>query len=243
MQKVLGDNMNDAKVETPDASALEVEVLKEDVPYSVKRTRKISDTIDYAVSLISGEWLLSSVGLSNGGSVIVLRALFVALWVLLLVMPASLAVKDLLDTTRGGTFDGNRLIQYMAHHLTAAAVVFGSVYTALYARFAAQWRYLADVYNKIKEAEVKYSTQPDAAERLAEWKAGFAEDAEELHLATKKIFAQVIRTWLVRPEVKNAFVRYTEGGESRYQKLMKNVLWAVHIDAENPYRRRRPSGD
>src|SRR5689334_5518883 len=126
--------MNDDKTKMPDAAALEAEVLKGEVPFSVKRTRKISDKIDYTVSLISGEWLLSSVGLSNGGSVIVLRALFVALWVLLLVIPASLAVKDLLDSTRGWTLDVYRLTQYMVHHFTAVAVVFGSVYTALYAR-------------------------------------------------------------------------------------------------------------
>ncbi len=155
----------------------------------------------------------------------------------------GLAIKDVLDPARDWTFDLKRLGQYMAHHLTAVAVVFGSVYTALYASFAAQWRYLAEVYNKIKEAEVKYSTQSDAAQRIAEWKAGFAEDAEELHLATKKIFAQVIRTWLAKAEVKQAFVRYTAGGEDRYRNLMKNVLWAVRIDSEDLGQGRPPSGD
>lgn len=90
---------------------------------------------------------------------------------------------------------------------------------------------------------MKYSTQTGAAERIAEWKAGFAEDAEELHLATKKIFAQVIRTWLDKAEVKDAFIRYTEGGEDRYRNLMKNVLWAVRVDSQNPRPRRAPSGD
>ncbi len=59
-------------------NSVEVEALKGDVPPLVKRTRRISDRIDYTVSLISGEWLLSSLRLSNGGSVIVLRAIFVA---------------------------------------------------------------------------------------------------------------------------------------------------------------------
>jgi hypothetical protein len=128
--------------------------------------------------------------------------------------------------------DGHRLLDYWVHHFTWAAVVFGSVYTALYARFSAQWRYLADVYNKIKEAEVKYAASEEARLYLAQWKAGFAEDAQELHLATKKIFAQVIRNWLQEPEVRKAFVQYTTGGQARYVELMKTVLWAVRADRD-----------
>jgi hypothetical protein len=225
--------MKNVELEMQISADLETAVLNGDLPRSIRWTRIASDTIDRLVSFISGEWLLSGLGLSNGGSVIVLRALFVALWVLLLVFPASLAIKDILNPARGWTFDAHRLAKYMTDHLTSVAIVFGSVYTALYARFAAQWRYLADVYNKIKEAEVKYSGQGDAALlRLAEWKAGFAEDAEELHLATKKIFAQVIRTWLAKTEVRDAFIRYAAGGEARYRNLMKAVLWAVRIDSE-----------
>lgn len=223
--------MNNATAPAADAAnSVEHELLQAGVPAGVRASRRLSDGIDCIVNRISGEWLLSKRGLSNGGSVIVLRALFVSLLVLFIVEPASLAIKDVLDPARAWTFDGRRLAHYLVTHLTTTAVVFGSVYTALYARFAAQWRYLADVYNKIKEAEVKYSTQANAADRLAEWKAGFAEDAEELHLATKKIFAQVIRTWLADEKVKAAFIRYTTGGEERYRNLMSSVLWAVRAD-------------
>jgi hypothetical protein len=174
-----------------------------DPPRFVERARKISDRLDKTTNLISAEWLLSSLGLSNGGSVIVVRALFVALWVLIL---------------------------YPAHPLTPAAVVFGFVYTALYTRFAVQWRYLADVYNKIKEAEVKYSTQNVTEERFAEWKAGFAKDAEDLHLATKKMFAPVISTWLASADVRTEFLKYTAGDEHRYENLLQNaddVRWRI----------------
>ncbi len=221
-------------------TAIETELLSGNVPSSVRRSRKLSDQIDCVVSCVSGEWLLSKAELSNGGSVIVLRALFVAAIVLLVAQPASLAIQDVLDPSRGWTFDFHRLALYLVRHLTSTAVVFGSVYTALYARFAAQWRCLADVYNKIKEAEVKYSTQVGAESRIAEWKAGFAEDAQELHLATKKIFAPVIRTWLADEKVKEAFINYTTGGEVRYRNLMKSVLWAVRADDERGAKRRRP---
>ncbi|MFL9858841.1 hypothetical protein PQR72_24435 [Paraburkholderia madseniana] len=229
--------------EPKNLTAFETELLGDSVPSSLLRSRKLSDRIDYVVSGISGEWLLSKLGLSNGGSVIVLRAFFVAALVLFVVQPASLGIKDILDPTRGWAFDPRRLTSYMAHHFTSIAIVFGSVYTALYARFAAQWRYLADVYNKIKEAEVKYSTQEGANLRIAEWKAGFAEDAQELHLETKKIFAQVIRTWLADEIVKAAFVRYTTGGDERYRSLMRSVLWAVRVDDKSPHVAHHPSGD
>ncbi|VWD45039.1 hypothetical protein BLA39750_05674 [Burkholderia lata] len=223
--------MHNATAPASDAkNSVEHDLLQAGAPAQVRASRRLSDGIDCIVNRISGEWLLSKLGLSNGGSVIVLRALFVSLLVLFIAEPASLAIKDVLDPSRAWSFDGHRLANYLVTHLTTIAVVFGSVYTALYARFSAQWRYLADVYNKIKEAEVKYSTQDNAAERLAEWKAGFAEDAQELHLATKKIFAQVIRTWLTDEKVKAAFINYTTGGEERYRNLMSSVLWAVRVD-------------
>jgi hypothetical protein len=212
---------------------IEAELLRASVPPEVLKSRKISDRVDQIVNCLSGEWLFSRLRLSNGGSVILLRAFFVSVWVFLIVLPVSLGVKDILDPSRDWTKpDFHRLAEYLVHHFTWSAVVFGSVYTALYARFAAQWRYLADVYNKIKEAEVKYSTQIESQPHIAEWKAGFAEDAQELHLATKKIFAQVIRNWLQDPTVKKAFIAYTTGGEDRYAELMKSVLWAVKADKE-----------
>ncbi|MFJ2991213.1 hypothetical protein [Pandoraea sp. NPDC087047] len=207
------------------------------MPAGIRRTRKVSHAIDAVVNVISGEWLLSWAGLSNGGSVIILRALFVAAWVLFLIIPLSCGLKDMLDQTRGWSFDWPHLVEFVTNRMTLVAVVFGSVYTALYARFSAQWRYLADVYNKIKEAEVKYSSQEEAAGKIAEWKAGFAEDAEELHLATKKIFAQVIKTWLADELVAIAFKKHTTGGSPRYENLLNKVSWAVHPDADN----RRPA--
>lgn len=63
--------------------------------------------------------------------------------------------------------------------------VFTATYAALYARFSAQWSYLAGVYNQMMatQSEIEPSgKQPNALEEIQLWKAGFAEDAEDLHL-------------------------------------------------------------
>ncbi len=39
--------------------------------------------------------------------------------------------------------------------LPTFGAIFAAVYFALYARFASQWSYLANLYNKIKEAETR----------------------------------------------------------------------------------------
>jgi hypothetical protein len=187
-----------------------------------------SSTLGRIVEFVSGEWLLTVLDRANGGSIILLRALFVAILTFFVLLPAGLAFHDLIDPSRtGARFDWVRLFKFWDSHASWLAVVFGSVYTALYARFAAQWRYLADLYNKVKEASIKYAGFPQADERIAEWKAGFVEDAQELHLAKKRIFAQVIKHWLADDAVKNAFIGYAGGPADRYEKLVRDIDRAV----------------
>jgi hypothetical protein len=98
--------------------------------------------------------------------------------------------------------------------------LFAAVYAGLYARFSSQWSYLANVYNQIKAAESRGGCD---ASRLAEWKAGFIEDAQDLHLALKPLFASVIRAWGSEAEVKGSFETYAPGGALRLAKLMSRV--------------------
>lgn len=109
-------------------------------------------------------------------------------------------------------------------------VLFGLVagsYTALYSRFAAQWEYLAALYNQIKAKEIDVALRavgttqsaraagliagaPDeladrlsvAEYRLAELKNAFTVDAEHLHLANKEPFAASFTRWSKEPAVK-----------------------------------------
>jgi hypothetical protein len=98
--------------------------------------------------------------------------------------------------------------------------VFAGAYVAFYARFSAQWTYLADLYNQIKSKEIDLASAPDcvadaqrksaiiaieekncgnltcnSAYLLAQWKLGFIEDAFTVHLAKKPLFASVIVNW------------------------------------------------
>jgi hypothetical protein len=77
--------------------------------------------------------------------------------------------------------------------------------------------YLAGVYNQIKATEAPERTSFDA---LTEWKAGFLEDADELHLAAKPLFGSVIRAWGKDPNVRKHFVEHAAGGEARFNRLL-----------------------
>jgi len=98
-----------------------------------------------------------------------------------------------------------------------------ALYAALYARFAAQWTYLAHLYNQISQTEARNISDPKAEPVIAQWKAGFPEDAEELHLATKSLFASVLKRWGDDPQVKKSFMDNTPGGEDRFNALMQDV--------------------
>ena len=158
------------------------------------------------VHVFSAEALLTY--RANGGSVIALRSLLITAWVYAAAIGAS-AVLDL-----RGRFA----------YVEWFGAVFAAVYAGLYSRFASQWVYLAGVYNSIKQAETQVQRDSSLAMcALADWKAGFIEDALELHLATKSIFAPVILVWGSAPEVTAAFKQHTPGGESFYRDLMETV--------------------
>jgi hypothetical protein len=94
------------------------------------------------------------------------------------------------------------------------------VYVALYARFASQWAYLAGLYNQINEAKLQAESLFDKGEKTINiWWSGFIEDAEELHLATKPMFAGVIKVLLEREGVRRAYIEGVAGGEDRLKCL------------------------
>lgn len=88
-------------------------------------------------------------------------------------------------------------------------VVYGAVYVALYARFTSQWTYMANLYNQIKQAEITVQ-EPLGKKILAQWKAGYIEDAYTTHMATKPMVAGVIHAWYLDPDVKDAFINHTK---------------------------------
>jgi len=158
------------------------------------------------VRVLSCEWLLDIV--PNGGALILLRTLVIALSVDLL---AVLGVA-LLDPTRSGAVTLPFFRSELAEKLPWLGAIFAVVYAALYTRFASQWTYLAGVYNQIKAAEARNDCDPL---KIAEWKAGFIVDAHELHLAQKALFAEIILAWRDDPAVELMFRSASERPPAR----------------------------
>src|SRR3982750_866105 len=101
------------------------------------------------VRWLSAEWLLNE--RPNGGTVVVLRAL----WVAALGYVCAIVVTELLRPNTVWSFSSVALRAAMLDNLKVGGVLFAGAYTAFYARFASQWSYLAGVYNQIMAAQVR----------------------------------------------------------------------------------------
>jgi hypothetical protein len=179
-----------------------------------------------AVSFLSGEWMLEN-GRPSGGDVVVLRTL----WVGTLLVGSLAAIK-----ASNGTFASICMfasatwIKFLdMMRSTEGPVVFGAVYAALYARFVSQWTYMANLYNQIKEVEVSLSSAQNfsagQSNPMAQWKAGFIEDAVLLHMATKPAMKGIIRVWYAEKDVSKALEDHTTDWPKHEAWLKKhNVL-------------------
>jgi hypothetical protein len=170
----------------------------------------------WLIHRFSFEWLLNS--RANGGDVIFLRAFLVSSFLFLV----SIAITQCLESGRTFDYSSQEFKSAVTKNFTWFGAIFGAVYFALYARFASQWGYLANLYNQIKAAEVK-DLSVDRLLVMAQWKAGFIEDSEDLHLSTKGVFAGIIRTWLEDKDVKESFIKHAPGGQGRLDNLLKRV--------------------
>lgn len=163
---------------------------------------------------LSAKWMLSN--RANGGSVILARSLFCS--VLLFIL--TLLVLNWIDPSKTYEFSMIALQKEIIDKIQWFGIFFATIYAAFYARFSSQWTYLANLYNSIKNCSVSNSSAKDV---IAEWKAAFIEDAEYLHLACKENFASIIYHWGNEPEVKEKYIKYTPGGEARFDKVMTSV--------------------
>lgn len=101
---------------------------------------------------------------------------------------------------------------------------FGATYAGFYARFSSQWTYLAGTYNQIKRAECAKEWNKKA---LAQWKAGYIEDAETLHLTTKSSVAPTIWVWLNNRDVAQEFEANTPLGKKLRPEILERVKVAI----------------
>jgi hypothetical protein len=182
------------------------------------------------LDFLSGEYLLTWIRYPNGGTVVFLRALHVTVVIFL----GALAIVNLLDPTRGYEFSWTELGTQTLARVTWIGAIFATVYALLYARFASQWTYVAGVYNQIKSAEIRGIVNADV---LAEWKAGFIEDCDDLHLVRKPMFASIAHEWLkldtaTGPLVRSNLAGHSPGGAKRCSEIVAAVDGVVKIIAK-----------
>lgn len=177
------------------------------------------------VDFASFEWFMSP-RLPNGGAAVLARTLscismeFLAL---------TIALWNLIDPERAGCPSWFELRRQLIDLAPGFAAATGAIYVALYARFTSQWNYLAGLYNQIKETEILMPRNSASKKRMAEWKAGYIEDAKELHLHTKPIIAGIIYFWSQQQGVKEAFIAGVPAGEWRWKALQEDVTLACQV--------------
>ncbi|WP_156613816.1 hypothetical protein [Mycobacterium sp. 852002-51961_SCH5331710] len=170
---------------------------------------------------LTGEWVLLS-GRANGGDVILIRTILISV----LVYVPAIVIHSWASSGWSFDFDLQALGKELSETLQWVGAIFAGVYVALYTRFSAQWSYLADVYNQIMAAESAIACPTDRQrDVLSLWKAGFVEDAVTLHLATKKIFAEVVWILLQREDVRAAVDESIGAGK---RKALQSNLKRLH---------------
>ncbi|WP_286068371.1 hypothetical protein [Stenotrophomonas sp. 57] len=174
------------------------------------------------IRFISFEFVLK--WMPNGGTAVLIRSWLITLWLYVL----AISLKSRVEPGATWQFDLNTLRALVSDTIPWIGAIFAGVYVALYSRFASQWSYLANLYNQILQAAVQSPPQGISSEQVYRlWQAGFIEDAEELHLARKPMFASVIASMLVKHETRKKFVEHAPGGEARLTKLEGQIRGAL----------------
>lgn len=169
------------------------------------------NTSKIVFDFLAGEWLLKTFK-ANGGTVIALRAI----WITVIFAGLSMIAASALDPSRVGPISWSGAADVFWEISSNVTIFLGASYLALYARFVSQWSYLAGLYNLIKQAEAVTGANKCV---IAEWKAGYLEDAENLHLAGKNNLAPVLHAWVKDRGVVKAYIKNTPGGANRLRQL------------------------
>jgi len=130
------------------------------------------------------------------------------------------ALQALVDPTRVGPISVQGLQSQLTELGAIIGAIYAGVYAALYSRFVSQWTYLAGVYNMIKQAEAANDCDEEV---IAQWKAGYIEDAEVLHLLGKNLVAPVVKAWARDELVEAAYIDYAPKGARGLQEVKDKV--------------------
>jgi hypothetical protein len=189
--------------------------------------------VDKFTEIVSGEFLLKlgfKFGQPNGGTMIFVRAPWVSALLFafaLLLHSGSYAAWTWRFWEWPLQINTTKLKEEIAGNVPWLGAIFAGVYVALYARFSAQFNYLAGVYNQIMQTAASTPSSRKSRELLYIWWAGFIEDSLDLHLATKRTFSVVVWFMLEKPPVYEEFVNYTVDGKTRVKELITALRCAI----------------
>lgn len=124
------------------------------------------------VNFLSGEFFLKS--RPNGGTAVLLRSL----WVTSLICFCALPAKSYLAEGTELAFSGAQLKVELGEMIPWFGAVFAGAYAAFYSRFAAQWSYLATLYNQLMAACAASPSGMISNQTMVNWHAAFVEDAQ-----------------------------------------------------------------
>ena len=175
----------------------------------------MSSCYENVISFFDGQWIIGESG-KNGGDIVAWRSLWVGTWLILI----TIGLQALVDPDRHGPITWHGFFSQLSGLGAVIGGIYGGTYAAFYARFVSQWSYLANLYNLIKQAE---STGGAKTEVLAQWKAGYIEDAETLHLLCKRSVAPVVKSWATDKSVVKAYTEHTPGGDARLRRIQHAV--------------------
>jgi hypothetical protein len=190
--------------------------------------------MEKAVNFFSGEFLLD--GRPNGGTAVLLRSIWITTTIFIVLLPIkAYFAKDTIFLS----FSFNQMKVDIGEMIPWVGAIFAGSYVALYARFAAQWNYLASLYNQLMATCIALPPTERASRGVANWKAAFIEDALDLHLARKSLFKMVIVEMLQDGDVVRSFVDSTHDGQARLQELETILNFKASSAAHSEYRTSR----
>lgn len=166
----------------------------------------------------SGEFFLTF--RPNGGDVVLVRSI----WTAALLFVAAIGVSQRLEAGATWVFSPSALRSGATEHVEWLGALLAAAYAVYYSRFAAQWTYLAGLYNQIMGLRAQ-TGEVDTwrAEIYAKWWAAFIEDAQDVHLALKPSYAALIHGLLEKPGVREAYVNAALRGPERIARLERRL--------------------
>lgn len=172
------------------------------------------DAANKLIDVLSCEWILKR--RSNGGTAVLIRSIMISVGVFLF----AIALQEILLPRNWWTFDATRARTLMSDRIPWLGAIFAATYLALYARFTAQWSYLASLYNQIMNSAHQSRTGVGKDDEvLNRWWAAFMEDAMELHLAYKPMFAPAMASLLADDDIRLEFQSSSIAGVKRSLEL------------------------